>query len=108
MREGGRRSEAPPVAPDCAHGHLFDDVEFDPVDERILVNGTSVSRSSAKGLEVFLARASQVGFIDGGERNQFDRVNLDLPNVDAITAPGLHLWPPPQAERDRDLTSQHV
>jgi len=91
-----------------AHGHLFDDVEFDPVDERLVANGTRVGRSSAEGLEICLAGASQVRFIDGGERNQVDRVNLNVPSFDAITAPGLHLWSPPQAERDRDLTSQHV
>jgi len=95
------------VAPDCGWT-LFKDVGLDPVDERVVVNGTRVSRSSAKGLEVCLAGASQVRVIDGGERDQFDRVNLNLPSFDAITAPGLHLWSPPQADRDRDLTGQHV
>jgi hypothetical protein len=36
---GGRLSVGPRVAPDCAHGHLFDNVELDPVDERVFMNG---------------------------------------------------------------------
>jgi hypothetical protein len=86
----------------------LDDVKLDPVDGRIIVNGTGMSRPSAEGLEVFLAAASQIRVIDGGERDQFDRVNLDLPSFDAIPAPGLHLRPPPQAKRDRDPSGQHV
>ena len=91
-----------------AVGHLFDDVEFDAVHERVVSNGTCVGRSSTEGLEVCLAGASEVRVVDGGERNQFDRVNLNLPGFDSITATGLHLRPPPQAKRDRDLPGQYI
>jgi hypothetical protein len=37
---------------------LFDDVKFDSVDEGVVVNGSGMGRSSAKGLEVWFAGAS--------------------------------------------------
>ena len=61
--------------------------------------GPGVGRSSAEGLEVCLAGGPHVRVIDGGERDQVDRFNLNGPSFEAIAATGLHLWSPPQAER---------
>jgi hypothetical protein len=83
-------------------------MELDPVKERVVTDGTGVSGSPAEGLEVSLAGAPQIEILDGGEGNELDRLDLDLPGSDAVAATGFHLRPAPQPERDRDEPGQHV
>ena len=83
-------------------------MELDPVQERVITDGAGVSGSPAQGLEVSLAGAPQIEILDGGEGDELDRVDLDLPGSDAVAATGFHLRPAPQPERDRDEPGQHV
>jgi hypothetical protein len=40
-------------------------VKLDPVDKRVIVDGTGMSCPSSKGFEVSFARAANVGLING-------------------------------------------
>ena len=74
-------------------GHLFDDVEFDSVQEGVVINGTGMRGSFAEGFEVVFSRAPQVSVIDGGKRDHVDGVDLDLAVEDAVPTAFLHLRP---------------
>jgi hypothetical protein len=82
-------------------------MEFDPIEHGLVVDGPSVGSPSLEGFEVRFAGTEEVGVVDEGEGNQFDRVDLDLPTSDAVPAARLHLGSLPQAERHRDVTRQH-
>jgi GNAT superfamily N-acetyltransferase len=83
-------------------------MEFDSVDEGSVVNWPCMGGSSSERFEVRFARPADVGVVDDGERDQLDRVDLDLAVTNAIVAPGFYLRPPPQPERHRDVSGQHV
>jgi len=83
-------------------------VELDPVDERVVADGTGVSGSPPQRLPVLLTCASDIAVVDGGEGDELDRVHLDPTTLDPVTATHLHLRPTPQPERDGDPTGQHV
>ena len=83
-------------------------MELDPVKEGVVTDGAGVGGSPTEGLQVSLARAAQIGILDGGEGDELARVDLDLPGSDAVAAAGFHLRPAPQPERDRDEPGQHV
>lgn len=87
---------------------LFDDVELNPVEKSVVADRPGVSSSPTEGFEVGFAGETHVGLVDGGERDEFDRVDLDLTVRDAIAATGLHLGPLPQPERDGDPSGQHL
>jgi len=72
------------------------------------VDGPSVSGPSSERFEVCFASSADIGVVDGGEGDQFDRVNLDLAVAHAVVTAMSHLRPPPQPERHRDVTRQHV
>ena len=86
----------------------LDGVELDPENERVITDRTRVGGSQAEGLKVGLAGSSQVSVVDGGERDQLNRVDLDLAFGHAVAAAGLHLRSAPQPERDCDLAGQHL
>jgi hypothetical protein len=87
---------------------LLDGVELDPVQQGVGTDGTRVSGSSAKGLGIGFPGESQVRLVDRGERDQLDRVDLDLTGADPIAATGLDFRSLPQPERHRDVAGQDV
>ena len=82
-------------------------MELDPVQERVVTDGTGVSGSPAEGLEVSLAGAAQIEIIDGGEGDELDRVDLDHRGPDRVPAARPYLRPPPEPERDSEVTRDH-
>src|ERR1039458_1328860 len=87
---------------------LFSDVELDPVEESLIVDRASMGSPLAERFEVCFASLTYVGVVDGGEGDQFDRVNLDLAIAHAIASTRSHFRPPPQPERHRYFTRQNV
>lgn len=72
------------------------------------MDGSGVSSSAAQGLQVGFAGASQVRLVDRGERDEFDRIDLDLSRPNSISPTSLDFRLAPQPKRERDLTGQHV
>ena len=58
-------------------------MELDSVDERVLIDRPGVRGALAQRLAVGLAGPSDVLPGDRGEREKFDRVDLDLTEADA-------------------------
>lgn len=85
-----------------------DDVELDPVDDRLLVDRARVGGPAAQRLAVGLTGTSDVDVADHREGHRFDRVDLDLPWVDPVAAALLDLGPAPQTHREGDLPRQNV
>ena len=79
-----------------------DDVELDPVDERVVGDRPRVGGASPQRLTVGLAAPPDVGRGDGGERHELDVVDLDLARPDAVPTADLHLGACPEPERERD------
>jgi hypothetical protein len=84
------------------------DMELDPVQECLVVDGPRMGGPSAERFEVCFASSADVGAVDGGERDQFDRVDLDVAFVHSVATARLHLGLSPQPERHRDVAGQHV
>ena len=70
--------------------------------------GPAWAARAPEGFEVRLAGADEVGLVDEGERDQFDRVDLDAAVTHAVATTGLHLRPPPESEGHGDLTGQDL
>ncbi len=83
-------------------------MEFDPIDQGVIVDRPGMSGPSSKGCEVRLACSADVGVIDEREGDQFDRIDLDFTVTDPVATAGLHLQPTPQPERHGDVTGQHA
>jgi hypothetical protein len=66
-------------------------VELDPIDKSVVVDRPGMSGPQSKGFEVDLARSPDVGVIDERERDQFDRIDLDLTFAHTVATAGLHL-----------------
>ena len=89
--------------PDRA-GFSSNDMELDPIQDRFIFDRTSVGGPSSECFEVCFAGSVDVGVVYESERDQFDRVNLDLAATNAVPTPRFHLRPSPQTERHRDVT----
>jgi hypothetical protein len=87
---------------------LSSDVKLDPIDKRVIADGTGMSCPSSKGFKVSFARTPNVGLIDGREGDQFDRVHFDLTVVHTVPTTRLYLGSPPQPERQRYVTGQYI
>ena len=87
-----------------AHERRRYDVELDPVQERVLVDGPGVGSAPAKGFDVCLTGSVDVGIVDRREGDKLDQVDLDPTVTDTVAATGFHLRPTPETERHRDLT----
>jgi hypothetical protein len=83
-------------------------VKLNPVDERVAVDRPGVRCAAAQGLAVRLARSSDVPIRDRRERDQLDRIDLDLTRTDAVAAALLDPWLLPQSNRERDVSSKDV
>ncbi|HEX4258332.1 MAG TPA: hypothetical protein VH089_24810, partial [Streptosporangiaceae bacterium] len=85
-------------------------MEFDPVQQGAVVDGTRVGGPAPQGLPVRLPGPPHVGLADVGERDQLDGVHLDQrpARADRVATARLDLGPLPQPERHRDLSGQHV
>jgi len=87
---------------------LSNDMELDPVEECFIVDGPSMGGPSSERFEVCFASPVDVGVVDERKRDQVDRVNLDLAVAHAVVTAKSHLRPPPQPERHRYVTRQHM
>jgi hypothetical protein len=83
-------------------------VELDSIDERALVDRSCVRGSLAEGFAVGLAGSSDVVTADGRERDKIDAVDLDRTWSHAVATALLDVWPLPQPDRERDVSSQDV
>jgi hypothetical protein len=54
---------------------------------------------SSERFEVHFAGSVDIGLVDESERDQFDRVNLDLTVAHAVATARFHFRPLPQPER---------
>ena len=83
-------------------------MEFDSINERVLINRPGVRGALAQRFSVALAGSSDVRLGDRRERDKLDRVDLDRAEADPIATARLHLWPLPQPDRERDVSRQYV
>lgn len=83
-------------------------MELNSIDERLLVDRPRVRGALAQRLAIRLACSSDVRPGDRRERDQLDGVDFDLTGADSVAAALLDPWPPPQSNRDRDVSGQHV
>jgi hypothetical protein len=83
-------------------------VEFDPVDECLLVYRAGVRGALTQRFAVWLAGSSNVLARDRRERDKLDGVDLDLPEADPIAPSGLDPRPLPQSDRERDVAGEDV
>ena len=81
-------------------------VELNPVDQRVLADRPGVRGAPAQRLAVGLAGAPDVLLGDRRERDELDRVDLDLAEGDRVSAALLDPWPWPQPDRERDVSGQ--
>jgi hypothetical protein len=83
-------------------------VELYAVQERSIVDWPGVGSPSAKRFEVRFASMENIGIIDRRERNQFDRINLNLTIADAVAPAGFYFWSLPEPERHGYVTRQDL
>jgi hypothetical protein len=72
------------------------------------VDGPGMGGTLSQRFEVWFASSADVGVVDESKGDKFDRVNLDLPVSHAVATTSSDLRPPPQPERHRYVTRQHV
>ncbi len=61
-------------------------MEFNSIDERVLIDRPRVRGAPAQRLAVGLAGAPDVRFGESRERDELDRVDLDLAEPDLVAA----------------------
>jgi hypothetical protein len=83
-------------------------MELNAINERVFVDRPSVRCAPAQRLTVGFARSSDVLAADRRERDNLDRVDLDLTGADPVTAASLDPRPLPQSDRERDISGQNV
>ncbi len=83
-------------------------MEFDSVDEGVLFYRPGVCGALTQCLAVILPGTSDILIRDRCERNEFDRVDLDLAETDPVAPAFLDLQPLPQPDRERDVSGQDV
>ena len=83
-------------------------VEFDSIDERVLVNRPGVRGALAQRFAVALAGSSDVRLGDRRERDKLDGVDFDLTEADPVAATLLDPRPRPKSDRERDASRQDV
>jgi hypothetical protein len=83
-------------------------VEFNSMDECVLIDRPGVRGALAQRLAVGLAGSSDVRSGDCRERDELDGVDLDLAGTDAVAATLFDPWLLPQADRERDVSGQDV
>jgi hypothetical protein len=83
-------------------------VEFNSIDERVLVDRPSVRCAAAQRLAVGFARSSDVLAGDRREGHELEGVDLDLTGADPLAAALLDPRPLPQSNRERDVSGQNV
>lgn len=86
---------------------LFSDVELNPVDESVIVNGSRMDSPPSQRFEICLAGLANICIVDEGEGDKIDGVNLNLTIAHSVPTASLHLGTLPQTERDGDHARQH-
>jgi hypothetical protein len=80
----------------------LDHVELDSIQDRVVTDGSRMSRTFAEGLSIMFAGLTHVRSGDRVERDQVDRVDLNVGVADRIHATNSHSWPLPKAKGDGD------
>lgn len=94
--------------PSASGKGLTDGVELDPVHEGVVVNRARVRGTTLQGLQIDFAGAPEVVGIDGGERDQLYRLDLDHAQSDRVLMSRDDLRRAPQPEGHRDHPRQDV
>src|SRR4029077_16043548 len=84
------------------HAVMSDHVELDTIKDRVIADRSRMSRTSAEGLSIRLARSPHVCVADRVERDHIDRIHLNLGVANGIYPSDSHLWPLPKPEGDGD------
>jgi hypothetical protein len=79
-----------------------DHVELDSIQDRVVTDRPRMRRPFAQRLSIGFARSTHINVTDRVEREQIDRVDLDVNVANWIDATDSHFWPLPQAKRDGD------
>lgn len=85
-----------------------DHVELDSIQDRVMADGSSVSRTTAERLPVMFTGSSHICSADGVERNEVDGVDLNVAVAHRVYAADSHLRPLPKAKRDRDAACDYL
>lgn len=83
-------------------------MELDAVEESVLVDWPGMRGPCSERFEVRFAGPLDIDAVDRTERDQLDRINLDVAFAHAVATSRLHLRPLPESERDRDVTRHYV
>ena len=83
-------------------------MEFDSINERVLINRPGVRGALAQRFSVALAGSSDVRLGDRRERDKLDGVDFDLTEADPVAATLLDPRPRPKSDRERDASRQDV
>jgi hypothetical protein len=86
----------------------LDDVELDSIEDRVVTDGSCMSRTCAERFSIMLAGLTYVRSGDRVERDQVDRVDLNVGVADRIHTTDSHSWPLPKAKRDGDAACEDL
>lgn len=87
---------------------VLDDVELNSIKDRVITDGSRVSGTFTERLSIRFARSAQVITADRIERDQVDRVDLNVDLSDRIDASNSNLWPLPKAKGDGDAACDYL
>jgi hypothetical protein len=87
---------------------MLDDVELDSIQDRVVVDRSRVSRTLAERLSIKLAGSTHIVGADRVERDQVDRVDLNVNVPDRVHATDAHSWPLPKAKGDGDAACDYL
>jgi hypothetical protein len=79
-----------------------DHVELDTIKDGVAPDRSRMRRAFAEGLSISLARSTHVCVADRVERDQIDRIDLDVDVAHSIYPSDSHLWPLPKPKGDGD------
>ena len=83
-------------------------MKLNAIDERVLLDRSGVRGAPAQRLPVGLTGSSDVLPRDRREGNTLNRVDLDLTRADPVATALPDQRPPPQPNRERDVSGQNV
>lgn len=81
----------PPVRQSGLSGNM----ELDPINECLVMDRSGMGGPLSKRFEIHFAGSVNVGRVYRRERNQFHRVNFDLPGAHSVQTASSHFRPPP-------------
>lgn len=89
-------------APSFSRAVVSDHVELDSIQDGVITDGSRMSRTFTERLPISLTRSTDVIRADRVERDQVDRIDLNVAAADLIDATNSNLWPLPESKGDGD------